>query len=101
MPSHHNSFEPNTFEKNISIYSVSHDFYPSAKASYRDVTDILKSARGTIKLIVQHSSQKRRTSRGSNQSNEKEIIPGHETEIEIIKGKLILYIVIFCNVGYC
>ena len=46
------------------------------KATYRDVTDILKSARGTIKLLVQHSSSKRRSSKASQESKEKEIIPG-------------------------
>lgn len=56
------------------------------KASYRDVTDILKGARGTIKLLVQHSSSKRRSSKASQESKDKEIIPGQETEIEIIKG---------------
>lgn len=57
------------------------------KASYREVTDILKMARGTIKLIVQHPSAKnRRSSRGSTDSRDKEIIIGQETEIEIVKG---------------
>ena len=55
------------------------------KAVYRDVTDILKGARGTIKLLVQHSSSKRRASRGSTVSD-KEVVPGVETEIEIVKG---------------
>ena len=57
------------------------------KASYREVTDILKMARGTIKLIVQHPSAKnRRSSRGSTDSRDKDIIIGQETEIEIVKG---------------
>ena len=57
------------------------------KASYREVTDILKMARGTIKLIVLHPSAKnRRSSRGSTDSRDKEIIIGQETEIEIVKG---------------
>lgn len=55
------------------------------KAVYRDVTDILKGARGTIKLLVQHSSSKRRASRGSTVSD-KDVVPGVETEIEIVKG---------------
>jgi C-terminal processing protease CtpA/Prc len=60
------------------------------KATYREVTDILKSSRGTIKLIVLHDKRSRRDSkgsRGSNASKDKEIINGVETEIEIIKGK--------------
>ena len=59
------------------------------KASYRDVTEILKSARGTLKLLVQHSSAKhRRSSKASNESKEKDILPGQATEIEIVKGEL-------------
>lgn len=59
------------------------------KASYREVTDNLKSSRGTIKLLVLHTPRRRdsKGSRGSNASREKEILPGVETEIEIIKGK--------------
>ena len=55
------------------------------KAVYRDVTDILKGARGTIKLLVQHATSKRRASRGSTVSD-KDVVPGVETEIEIVKG---------------
>lgn len=55
------------------------------KAVYRDVTEILKGARGTIKLLVQHSATKRRASKGSTVSD-KEVVPGVETEIEIVKG---------------
>ena len=67
------------------------------KASYREVTDNLKSSRGTIKLMVLHTPRRRdsKGSRGSNASRDKEILPGIETEIEIIKGKYLLVSVVF------
>ena len=62
------------------------------KASYREVTDILKASRGTIKLLVLHSPRRRdsKGSRGSNASKDQEIVPGNEIEIEIIKGSFLL-----------
>ena len=62
------------------------------RAAYREVTDILKASRGTIKLVVLHSPRRRdsKGSRGSNTSGsraaERDIQTGVETEIEIIKG---------------
>lgn len=63
------------------------------KASYREVTDILKTSRGTIKLLVLHSPRRRdsKGSRGSNASRDQEIVPGNEIEIEIIKGDVKRY----------
>jgi len=55
-------------------------------SSYRDVTDILKSSRGTIKLIVLHSSSRRDSSSTISSKHSRDVQPGAETEIEIIKG---------------
>ncbi|CAG5105049.1 Oidioi.mRNA.OKI2018_I69.chr1.g1788.t1.cds [Oikopleura dioica] len=55
-------------------------------SSYRDVTDILKSSRGTIKLIVLHPSSRRDSSSTISSRHSREVHPGTETEIEIIKG---------------
>ena len=56
-------------------------------SSYRDVTDILKSSRGTIKLIVLHSSSRRDSSSTISSKHSRDVQPGAETEIEIIKGE--------------
>jgi len=47
--------------------------------------------------MVLHTPRRRdsKGSRGSNASRDKEILPGIETEIEIIKGKYLLVSVVF------